>query len=374
MANKLKSIKKKKLNILIIVALFVVVGAGLIIYSNAATPTIQTQTATTLANGPASLKLNPASGAYSSGATIDAGIYVDSGTSEISTVDVKLNYDTTKMDFVSIDGTGGSFSTCTEATGGSGNASLVCTKLGGFVSGNQKIGNVKFRTKVNTGTSAVNFSSSSHVYAYAATLTEMWNGETAGGTYTLGTTTGGGGSGGGGTTPPTSGGGGGTTTPTTGTSGGSKTTPKTTTTTPSTPSGSSPATPNTTPVDTSSPTGDSSVGTPETTASTSTTPKKLDTNTIIIYAAVIGGGIAILSASGVAFTKMQRKNKYNRAHGITNSAVVFDANSSVHNPQTNSIDQGPMIAPTAPATPKTPPVETKGPEGNIITPNDTSAS
>lgn len=359
MTNKLKTSKGKKKNIiLVVIALFAVIGAGLIIYSNAATPT-QPSSVTTLAGGPASLSLNPASGNFASGTTIAAGIYVDSGSAEVSTVDVKLNYDTTKLDFVSIDGSGGALSTCTENTGGSGNASLVCTKLGGSITGNQKIGNVNFRTKVNSGISAVSFSANSHVYAYAATLTELWNGDTSGGSYTLGSTT----------TPPTGTGttttpttsGGGSSTPTSGSSGGSKTTPKTTTSGGSSPTSSS-ATPTTT-VD-GVPVTDDTSSAGGTVATTSAT--KLNTNAIIMYAAIVGGVIVLVSASGVTFARLQRKKKFNRAHGIGNTAVVFDANTSVHNPQTNSIDQGPIVAPSAPSAP----AQTNGPQGNIITPNN----
>lgn len=172
MKNKIKSTSKRTKSIIIITGLFAVIGVALLIFANAAT-------------GTATLSLTPASGSYDISTNFTLGIYENSGTLEASTVDVKLTYDATKLDFVSVDGTGGAFTTCTENSGGVGTVSLVCAKLGGSVIGSQKVGNVTFKAKVGTGTTAVSFAANSHIYSYAASPVELWNGVTTGGTYTL---------------------------------------------------------------------------------------------------------------------------------------------------------------------------------------------
>lgn len=172
MTTKLKTTSKKTKSIIIVTALFAVIGAGLLIFANAAT-------------GTATLSLSPASRSADIGTNFTLGIYENSGTVAASTVDVKLTYDATKLDFVSVDGVGGAFTTCTEATGAAGSVSLVCALLGSSVTGNQKVGNVTFKAKVGTGTTPVSFAANSHIYEYSATLTDLWNGVTTGGTYTL---------------------------------------------------------------------------------------------------------------------------------------------------------------------------------------------
>lgn len=434
MTNKIKPTSNKSKSIIIVTALFAVVGAIMLIFANAATPT-QTGTVTTLATGGTALSLTPASGSYDVSTNFTLGIYENSSTAEVSTADVKLSYDATKLDFVSVDGSGGAFSNCIENTGGSGTVSLVCSKLGGSVTGSQKIGNVTFKAKVGSGSTAVNFAASSHVWSYASTPVELWNGVTTGGTYTLKTPstggTGGGGTGGSGGTPTTPAPTSSTSTPkpTTTTSGGSKST------TTSTSSNSNPAATSANPtIDTTyqgstsglvaikvtdaqgkplagvsvtlgsfSAVSDSSgiasfsgIAQGKYTVAVKTdkgeTKSKIDvkaaTNagevqqftlqvkpkSMIVYYAIIGAGIlAVLAIAGVFLKKWQQKSKFNRSHGLSNSAVVFDASSSVHNPQTNSIDQGPIVTPT-PASPPVPPIaQTKGPEGSIITPNSSSA-
>ncbi len=172
MTNKLKTTNKKTKSIIIVTALFAVIGAGILIFANAAT-------------GTATLSLTPNSGSYDISSNFTLGIYANSGTTAASTVDVKLSYDATKLDYVSVDGTGGAFTTCTENSGGAGTVSLVCALLGNSVSGNQKVGNVTFKAKVGTGTTPVSFAAGSHIWSYAASPVDLWNGVTTGGTYTL---------------------------------------------------------------------------------------------------------------------------------------------------------------------------------------------
>lgn len=368
MSKKAFNKSHKKHLTIIVVLLFAIVGVTILVFSKAATPPPSSGGTVGLAVGGTSrYTLTPATGTYAVNAIIPLTVKV-STSDNVNTVVANLTYNDNQLDFMSIDTSGGTFTDCIRNRGGSGVVSINCGLPGTTATGNDlKVAIVNFKVTA-TGSSTISMASTSAVYKDNAV--NVWDGATIGANYTLGTTTtpptnGGGG----GTTTPTTGGGG-ATTPTTGTSGGSKSTPKTST--PPTSGGGGATIPpastdnsNSGTFSTDSAT-DGSSGAAENTATTTATPKKIDTNTIIIYAAVIGGAVAILSASGVAFSKIQRRNRFNRAHGISNSAVVFDANSSVHSPQTNSINQGPMAAPPAP----TPSVTTKGPEGNIITPNN----
>jgi len=402
MTHKLKTLNKKNKTALVVTALFAVIGAGILIFANAATPP-QTGTVTTLAGGNVGFSLSPASGTFGASTNVAGTINVNAGTSEISTVDVKLSYDTAKLDFVSIDGSGGAFSTCTENSGGGGTASLVCTKLGGSVNGTQKVGNVTFKTKTVAGAASVSFAGSSHVWSYAASPADLWNGVATAATYTVSIPSSGGGGGGG-----TGGSGGTPTTPTT------TTTPKTTTGGSSTPTTTAPTATGTENVTTTTSGGQVIVklvddkGAPITgisvslgtlsaitdsyglanfsgvVAGTYTVSAKTDKgqakvkiqvkadspttaqqfqlqvkpkSMIILYVVIAVGVIAAVVAGGVAFVRQQRKSKFNRSHGLGNSAVIFDANSSAPSP----VEQAPIIAPQPPAT--------KGPEGSIITPS-----
>ncbi len=365
--SKIKKANKKSVTIIVVTLLFAVVGASLLIFTKAAT-------------GTATYSISPSTGSYNIGTDFTVSIFENSGTVPVAGADAFLTYDATKLDFVSVNTTGGVFTDCPtnssapNPTGGNGTVKISCIKFGSTFTGNQKIGNVTFRPKVGTGSTSITFAANSAIYDES--VSNVWNGVTTGGTFTYGTTSTPPPGSGGTTTPPPTSGGGSTSTPTSGTSGGSKATPKSTT------SGGS----SSSPAPTSNPTTTSGTGTP-TTVDTSadstdtvatTTPQKLNTNAIVMYAAVIGGAIAVVSVSGVAFAKVQRKNKFNRAHGMgKNSAVVFDANNSVHNPQTNSIDQGPMVMPSAPAQSATPaaPIQpithTSSPQqGSIITPDN----
>ncbi|MCX6727616.1 MAG: hypothetical protein NTX11_02270 [Candidatus Saccharibacteria bacterium] len=169
---------------------------------------------TASAAGSASLSLTPASGSYPISTNFTVGVFENSGTDTAVGVDAKITYDATKLDFVSVDTTGGVFTDCPSApVGGGGNVTITCVKFGFSFTGSQKIGNVTFKTKAGTGTTSLGFGSSSAIVKNDGS-TNLWNGSTAGGTYTLTTPTPPPSGGGGGTTtPPPSGGGGGTTKP-----------------------------------------------------------------------------------------------------------------------------------------------------------------
>jgi len=372
--KKIKNIQINKRNSIIVITVFALLGISLLIYSKAATPPASSPGGiVSLAAGNAEYTLSPNTGSYKSGTDFTVSIFENSGTVPVAGVDAFLTYDATKLDFVSVNTTGGVFTDCfsntgnPNPTGGNGTVKFGCIKLGSTFTGNQKIGNVTFRPKVGTGSTAITFASNSAIYDES--VSSVWNGVATGGTYTLGSTT---------TTPPPTGGGGtttpisgGSTAPSSGTSGGSKAKPSTTTPgsggAPTTGGGSAGA-----PVTGPSTSGDASSA--PITATTTPNGTKIATNTNAMYAGIIVGVAIIASVSGTAFLRIRKRSKFNNAHGLggNNSAFVFDTNKA---PAASSgIDQGAIVTPqttaTAPSAPaQVPKADTKGPEGNIITPN-----
>jgi hypothetical protein len=365
--NKKDTLNNKKIYAFASIALFAVIGATLLIISRAATPSTNPDIVSLAATGSASLSVSPNSSSYATNSTFVSGVFVDSGSQAINGINVKMSYNASQLEVVSVVSTGTSFAACPSSSGANGTIALVCyVAPPNTLTGKNLIANVTFKVKASSGTSVISFVRESDLVskiALAGTGENIWDGVASGGSYTLGSTTTPPSGTGNTTTPSTTGGS--SSNPTSGTSGGSKTTPKTST---STNGGSSPAgtttSPTTTTTDGTTITEDTTSGAAGGTATSTAT--KLNTNAIIMYAAIVGGVIVLISASGVTFARFQRKKKFNRAHGIGNTAVVFDANTSVHNPQTNSIDQGPIVPSSTPATP----VQTNGPQGNIITPNN----
>ncbi|MCA9344208.1 hypothetical protein KC946_00035 [Candidatus Saccharibacteria bacterium] len=170
MKNKTKKIKLNKITTIILVMAFAVVGTYLLTASEAAT-----------AN--ASLSITPSSGNYSINSNVALAIYENSGSQEVSTVDVTLTYDANKLEFVSVDNNGGPFDRVFENSGGNGTVKLVVSKFGGSVINNQKVGNLVFKAKAGSGSTAVQFGSESKIVTFAATPENVWNGNTTGASF-----------------------------------------------------------------------------------------------------------------------------------------------------------------------------------------------
>ncbi len=221
--KKLKSIQKNKLLQIAGVILIAVVGSLILIYSKAATPT----TTQTVSSGPAVLSISPASGSYPINTEFTVAVNANPNGTTFAGVDMFLAYDTTKLDYVSVNTTGAAFTDCPGGVAGSnGVVSVKCVKYGSTFNSSIKVANVTFRTKVGTGTTALSFAANSALYD--TNVANVWNGVATGGTYTL---TGSGGTGGGsGGGAGGSGSSGGTTTGGSGTGSAPTTTSKTTTT------------------------------------------------------------------------------------------------------------------------------------------------
>lgn len=319
----IKKIKKDRRYQLIIVVAFAVIGAIFFVYSKAATPGSPTAL---VAGGSATLTLSPSSGSYAQGASFTVALYENSGSVATPGVEAIMTYDASKLDFVSADTSGGVFTDCPVApSGGNGTVSFQCLKYGQTFTGNQKVGNITFKSKAGTGSAVINFASNSGIYDAASG--NIWNGATVAGAFTLtGGSGGGGGTGGsgggtggtggsGGGSGGTSNTGGGTKTGTQNSSGGSKST------TPTTNGGGTPVTTNTsqtpTPVTATTNTG-------KKTSVVSSVSNSFSDLPVPVVAAV-GGSVALIG--GAAGYILIRRRAITRMYGGSahhNQGVVFD--------------------------------------------------
>lgn len=160
----------------IVAVLFAVVGIVYLLSAKAAT-------------GVATFSISPASGSLEINKPTTFSLYENPGntTDAVGAFELRLAYDTTKLTFVTIDSTGGGFTDCFEKSGAANNgkATLVCSKLGGSLTGNQKIGEVVFTPKVGSGTTTISIDAGSYIYKADGVPTDIWSGNLTGYTYTL---------------------------------------------------------------------------------------------------------------------------------------------------------------------------------------------
>lgn len=233
----------------------------------------------TSAAGNATLTLEPASGSKAINTNFAISIYANGGSEPMSSVKANLTYDPVKLQFLSVDTTGGAFTTCIGPGGSDGAIAIPCTKLGGSVTGKQLVAKISFKTLSGSGSTAVNFSGTSEVKS-ANDGSNIWNQDASAAVYNLTTPT----------TPPPD-----TTTPSTGnggssSSGSSSGTTKATTGSGSSSSGSS-GTKKTTTSGGSSSSGSSSGSssapaannTPVTPSGSEVTPAAVTNQTVAIY-------------------------------------------------------------------------------------------
>lgn len=223
MKSKIKSAKNNRAYALIIVGLFAVVGVVLLVLTKAQTP----PSGSNVSAGAAAFSLSPSSGTYAVNTSTTIELYEDSGAQEVNAVSVKMSYNASLLDIVSIDSNGTSFAGCPTKSGASGTIALVCyVNPPTTITGKKLIAKITIKAKASSGAATISFvneSASNSKIALAGSGDNIWNQVTSGGSYTLS----------GGTSNPGTGGGTGTGTGTSsgGTSGTSapKTTPSTTT-------------------------------------------------------------------------------------------------------------------------------------------------
>lgn len=172
------------------------------------------------ASGSSSLSLSPASSSYAIGTQFMIAVNVSSSDS-INAVMANLNYDASKLQFVSVQTNTNVFNLTGSASGGGGTVSIgIASSVN--LTGTQKVADVTFKTLAGSGTTQITFANSSAVVR-PSDGQNVWNGSPTGATYTLTTPIV--------TPPPTTGGGSttgsgssGSTTTSSGTSGSTKTT------------------------------------------------------------------------------------------------------------------------------------------------------
>jgi len=137
---------------------------------------------TSFAAGSASFSLTPGSAGEVNGSTFGVAVY-ESSSDAVNVVTANLTYDQSKLQFIGIDASGSGFDSNASSNGGSGSVSISrFVSGGGTVTGSQKVATVDFKALVGSGSTSVNFSSSSVI---ASNGSNVWNGVNNAGTYYL---------------------------------------------------------------------------------------------------------------------------------------------------------------------------------------------
>lgn len=111
------------------------------------------------------LYITPPNGNFTTGDTIQFQVRVNSGETDINTVQANLSYPTNRLTFQSINRTDSPFMTAMEETGGGGSVKLGVGILAGVTSGDQLIATLSF-TASGAGTASVAFDGDSGIARY----------------------------------------------------------------------------------------------------------------------------------------------------------------------------------------------------------------
>ena len=128
---------------------------------------------TSYAAGSASLSLSPSSGNYKIGNTFSVTIYENSGSDPVNVVEAILSYDQSKLQLLGRTCNSGAF----EVSAFSACGTIVPK------TGTQAVATASFKA-LASGSASISFAGSSHIYR-STDNTEIWNGATGGGMYSL---------------------------------------------------------------------------------------------------------------------------------------------------------------------------------------------
>jgi hypothetical protein len=189
-AKKLTSFKKDKSvkgligktnfsnsSLAIFCVIFAAVGAYIIWRSLAAPP-------------PPTVYLSPASQTLGGSTNFTVEIRENSGTASVNAVQANLTYDSSLIDYVSVDDTGSAFPTPAQTTGGAGSIQIgrgtSCSTTCASFTGDQLVTTITFRTKTTSGAANVAFTTGT-ILASSTTNLDILGSltATAGGTYTV---------------------------------------------------------------------------------------------------------------------------------------------------------------------------------------------
>jgi hypothetical protein len=130
------------------------------------------------AAGAASLSLSPGGGAYSIGSTFAVTIAENSGSDSVNVVEADLSYNAANLQLVGISCNTGAFE-----VNAPGNGSGVTCGTATPKTGSQAVAVANFKA-VGAGSASVSFASSSHIYR-STDNTDVWDGNTSGGSYSV---------------------------------------------------------------------------------------------------------------------------------------------------------------------------------------------
>lgn len=169
-SNLSSKLKFNNFTALLAVALVALIGAGIVLATQAAAP---------------SLSLEPGSTGVLKGSTLNIAVYENSYSTEVNAVQAVLSYDPSKLQFVSITSSGSPFTlTALEDARTPGIIRIAKAIPGSRLSGKQYVANVAFKNIVNTDTtSSVNFTSESQLVSYSSNANILV--DKFGGNYTL---------------------------------------------------------------------------------------------------------------------------------------------------------------------------------------------
>ena len=128
---------------------------------------------TSYAAGSANLSLSPSSGNYKIGNTFSVTIYENSGSDPVNVVEAILSYDQSKLQLLGRTCNSGAF----EVSAFSACGTIVPK------TGTQAVATASFKA-LASGSASISFAGSSHIYR-STDNTEIWNGATSGGMYSL---------------------------------------------------------------------------------------------------------------------------------------------------------------------------------------------
>jgi hypothetical protein len=137
------------------------------------------------AAGSASFSLSPSGGTYNINSTFSLMVS-ETSTDAVNVVTAKLSYDASKLQYVGVDASGSGFGGDASTSGGAGSITIsrYVTPAGSTVTGTQNVASVNFKALVGSGSTSVTFAAGSQI---ASNGSNVWNGSTTGGTYTLAT-------------------------------------------------------------------------------------------------------------------------------------------------------------------------------------------
>ena len=147
---------------------------------------------TAFAAGTASLSVSPSSGSYTTGNNFSVTIHENSGSTAINAVETVLAYNPSQLQFVSST-LSSAFDFTPQNSGSNGLVCIVASKLATALTNDQTVATVTFRA-LSAGSSSLNFISGSNGCSGgsngSAIITQsgaqnIWNGQTAGATFTL---------------------------------------------------------------------------------------------------------------------------------------------------------------------------------------------